>query len=707
MRRKFNKLLVFVFAVFVFNMTAEYAGSQNVYNGVNLDTVHAKRFDMGRMWTFDNPPVDYFAEAYGFTPTKEWLDHVRMSALRFATYCSASFVSGDGLVMTNHHCGRESVSQVEEKGEDLHTNGFLALTIDKERKVPGLFVDQLVQIIDVTKEVQAAFESGKTNDEKVANKDKKVKELEKKYAAETGMKCQMVTFYNGGEYSIYVYKRYNDVRLVFAPEDNAGFFGGDPDNFTYPRYNLDCTFFRVYDESGNPLKTEHFYKWSMKGAGTGEPIFVVGNPGRTNRLNTLTQLEIKRDFQYPDILSYINFTIAFYEEQIRKNPESAKDLNNDLFSFSNSQKVYIGEIKALNDPLIIARKKDFEKKFKNAVMSNSSLKAKYGNVWDEIAAANSTYKEIYPEYSIMQFNNRLSSKYFAIAEQLVSGARGNQPLDEAAIEKAYKDLDADYENMTLEFQLNRMIKKVGVKNEYVGKLTNGKTGKDAYNYVIGRTIMTDKDKVIALSKKGTQEILKSDDPIIKYVVSTRDRFDELMKKADAMRAKEKYYNELLGRAVFDVYGNSVPPDATFTLRIADGVIQSYPYNGTTAPPKTTFYGIYDRYYGFNKEYPWVLPERWVNPPKDFKLETSFNFISTNDIIGGNSGSPVINKDAEIVGLAFDGNMESLPGDFIFTEDISTCVSLDSEGMVEALKDLYKINRIALELRNGGIVTNNK
>ena len=215
--------------------------------------------------------------------------------------------------------------------------------------------------------------------------------------------------------------------------------------------------------------------------------------------------------------------------------------------------------------------------------------------------------------------------------------------------------------------------------------------------------MTDKDKVLALSKKGTQEILKSDDPIIKYVVSTRDRFDELTKKADAMRTKEKYYNELLGRAVFDVYGNSVPPDATFTLRIADGVIQSYPYNGTTAPPKTTFYGIYDRYYGFNKEYPWELPERWKNPPKEFKLETSFNFISTNDIIGGNSGSPVINKDAEIVGLAFDGNMESLPGDFIFTEDISTCVSLDSEGMVEALKDLYKINRIALELRNGGIV----
>jgi len=215
--------------------------------------------------------------------------------------------------------------------------------------------------------------------------------------------------------------------------------------------------------------------------------------------------------------------------------------------------------------------------------------------------------------------------------------------------------------------------------------------------------MTDKDKVIELAKKGTQAILNSDDPIIKYVVSTRDRFNELSKKVDGVKTKENYNKELLGRAVFDVYGTSVPPDATFTLRISDGVIKPYNYNGTIAPPKTTFYGYYDRYYGFNKEYPWTLPERWVNPPKEFKMETSFNFISTNDIIGGNSGSPVINQNAEIVGLAFDGNIESLPADFIFTEDLATTVSLDSEGMVEAINNMYKLNRIAVELRNGGIV----
>jgi hypothetical protein len=703
MRFKFNKIFLFIVSVFIFNVFTEYVSSQNVYNGVLLDTVKAKRFDMGRMWTFDNPPVDYFAEAYGFRPSKEWLDHVRMSALRFATYCSASFVSADGLVMTNHHCGRESVSQVEKEGEDLHNKGFLASTLADERKVSGLFVDQLVQIIDVTKEVQSAIESGKTTEEKMSIKVEKVKELEKKYSEQTGLKCQMVTLYNGGEYSIYVYKRYDDVRLVFAPEDQAGFFGGDPDNFTYPRYNLDCTFFRVYDENGNPLKTENYFKWSIKGASPGEPIFVVGNPGRTNRLNTITQLEIKRDLQYPDILSYINFIVDYYKEQIRKNPESAKELNNDLFSFTNSQKVYIGSIKALNDPMMIARKKDFEKKFKNAVMSNPSLKSKYGNAWNDIADANKEFRDIYPELSILNFNNRMSSRYFAIADQLVSSAHSNKALDDATIEKLYKDLDKDYEDAVLEFQIDRMIKKVGVKDEYVSKLTNNKTGKDAFDYVSGKTIMTDKDKVIELAKKGTQAILNSDDPIIKYVVSTRDRFNELSKKVDGVKTKENYNKELLGRAVFDVYGTSVPPDATFTLRISDGVIKPYNYNGTIAPPKTTFYGYYDRYYGFNKEYPWTLPERWVNPPKEFKMETSFNFISTNDIIGGNSGSPVINQNAEIVGLAFDGNIESLPADFIFTEDLATTVSLDSEGMVEAINNMYKLNRIAVELRNGGIV----
>lgn len=570
-------LLLFVF------LTPLYIYSQGTY-GVNLDTVKAQKFDNGKMWTFDFPPLDYFQSEYGFRPTQEWLDNVRMSALRFADYCSASFVSEDGLVMTNHHCGRESVSQVEKEGEDLHKEGFLAMKIEDERKVPGLFVDQLIKIIDVTKEMQTAIDQGKDIEEKDDFKFKKTTEIENRYKEGTSVVCQVVTLYNGGVYSAYVYKRYNDVRLVFAPEDNAGFFGGDPDNFTYPRYTLDCTFFRVYDEAGNPLKVSNFFRWSSNGAAPGEPIFVVGNPGSTSRLLTVSQLEFKRDITDPLILNYINRFVDSLYKVIEANPDKEKELTNELFNYTNSQKVYKGTLKGLNDGVLMARKKDFEKNFVKAVKSNEKLNAKYGNVWDDISALVKQKREIYEK-----------------------------------------------------------------------------------------------------NKNGD--------------------FRTLYRKLQELGAKEDYYNQILGRAIYDVYGTKIPPDATFTLRISDGVIKSYDYNGTMAPPNTTFYGMLDRYYSFDKKYPWELHKRWLNPPADFDFGTPFNFISTNDIIGGNSGSPMINKNAEIVGLIFDGNIESMPGEFIYSSDVPTTVSVDSRGLLEAINDMYNLKRIGSELANGKITNN--
>ena len=263
-----KKLILVLFIV----LTPIYVYSQGTF-GVNLDTVKAQKFDNGKMWTFEFPPLDYFQSAYGFRPTQEWLDNVRMSALRFADYCSASFVSEDGLVMTNHHCGRESVTQVQKEGEDFHKDGFVAMKIEDERKVPGLFVEQMTKIIDVTKEMQSAIDKGKDIDEKDEFKYNKIKEIEGRYKEGTNVICQVVSLYNGGVYSAYIYKRYNDVRLVFAPEDQAGFFGGDPDNFTYPRYNLDCTFFRVYDDAGNPLKVRNFFRWSKQWCRTRRTYF--------------------------------------------------------------------------------------------------------------------------------------------------------------------------------------------------------------------------------------------------------------------------------------------------------------------------------------------------------------------------------------------------------------------------------------------------
>jgi len=560
-----------------------YIYSQGVY-GVNLDTVKAQRFDNGKMWTFDFPPVDYFEEAYGFRPTQDWLDNVRMSALRFADYCSASFVSEDGLVMTNHHCGRESVSEVQKESEDLHKDGFYAFKLEDERKVPKLFVDQLIKIVDVTKEIQAETDKGKTIEEKDELKINKVQEIEKRFSEGKDIVGQVVTLYNGGVYSVYIYKRYNDVRLVFAPEDQAGFFGGDPDNFTYPRYNLDVTMFRVYDEGGKPLKVKNFFRWSNNGAVPGEPVFVVGNPGSTSRLLTVSQLEFNRDISYPLILNYINNYVDSLTKVIAANPDKEKELNNDLFSYTNSQKVYIGTVKALNDPVLMARKKDFEKKFRQAVEKNSKLKSKYGNTWNDIAE-----------------------------------------------------------------------------------------------------LMTEKRAIYDQNKNGN--------------------FRNVYRKLMEFQAKEDFYNQLLGRAIYEVYGTSIPPDATFTLRISDGVVKSYNYNGTTAPPVTTFYGMLDRYYSFEKKYPWTLSDRWLNPPPEFDLGTPFNFISTNDIIGGNSGSPMINKNSEIVGLVFDGNIESMPGEFIYNSEVPTTVSVDSRGLLECINDMYKMKRIGNELINGKISDN--
>ncbi|MFA7360124.1 MAG: S46 family peptidase [Candidatus Kapaibacterium sp.] len=574
-----NKTSKLFLLLFVF-LTPIYIYSQGTY-GVNLDTVKAQKFDNGKMWTFDFPPLDYFQSEYGFRPTQEWLDNVRMSALRFADYCSASFVSEDGLVMTNHHCGRESVSQVEKAGEDLHKEGFSAMKIEDERKVPGLFVDQLIKIVDVTKEMQSAIDQGKDIEEKDDFKFKKTTEIENRYKEGTSVVSQVVTLYNGGVYSAYVYKRYNDVRLVFAPEDNAGFFGGDPDNFTYPRYTLDCTFFRVYDEAGNPLKVNNFFRWSTNGAAPGEPIFVVGNPGSTSRLLTVSQLEFKRDITDPLILNFINNFVDSLYKVIAANPDKEKELNNELFNYTNSQKVFKGTLKGLNDGVLMARKKDFEKTFVQAVKSNDKLKAKYGNVWDDISTLVKQKREIYEK-----------------------------------------------------------------------------------------------------NKNGD--------------------FRTLYRKLQELGAKEDYYNQILGRAIYDVYGTKIPPDATFTLRISDGIIKSYNYNGTMAPPTTTFYGMLDRYYSFDKKYPWEIHSRWLNPPADFDFGTPFNFISTNDIIGGNSGSPMINKNAEVVGLIFDGNIESMPGEFIYSSEVPTTVSVDSRGLLEAINDMYNLKRIGSELVNGKI-----
>jgi len=681
---------------------------------LNLDTIKAGKFDTGRMWTFDFPPNDYFKSEYNFTPTEDWYNKVRMSALRFANYCSASFVSEDGLVMTNHHCGRESVTEVTKEGEDFHKEGFIAVNFEDERPVPGLYVDQLVLIRDVTNEIQGAIDKGTTQEEKLSNKQKTIKELQAKAKEETNLECSVVTFFNGGKYSLYGYKRYNDVRLVFAPETNAGFFGGDPDNFTYPRYTLDCTFFRVYDEAGKPIKTENYFKWSPNGAAPGEAVFVVGNPGRTNRLNTVAQLEYQRDYTYPVTMNMLNSLVDVYTEMLNEFPDRAYELQDQVFSFTNSQKAYNGILEGLRDPVLMQKKRDFEKNFKEEVMKRPDLKAKYGDLWDKIAGTRSELSKFTVESAGYSLNPIFSSKYLMIANKVVDIAKNLKlPVDQQkpdytgeelvkTIDKLYADLDVTLNEKLYAANVKAINLLLGEDNQVAKKLSGGFTGKDAIKYIKTKSVIVDKERTLQLVKAGPDGVLNSDDPFIYYIVNTQDKSKDFSAKGKEISTRESDYVQQLGRAVFEVYGTSIPPDATFTLRIADGVVQGYKYNGTIAPPVTTFYGMYDRYHSFGKEFPFELHNRWLNPSPEFQLETPFNFVSTNDIIGGNSGSPLINKNAEVVGLAFDGNIESLPGQFIFDTEANRTVSVHSAGMLEAIQDLYKLKRISEELKNGKI-----
>jgi hypothetical protein len=700
--KKLNKIILF-FIIFTFFYFVPSLISQTI-------EVKSGTTDIGKMWTFDYPPVEYLSKTYHFKPDKEWFEKARLASLRLPG-CSAGFVTEDGLIITNHHCARGALSSVAKEGEDLLTNGFFARSLEDERKVPNLYVDQLVLIKDITMEVQTAFESGKTDDERVKNRDQKIREIEEENKSKTGLICNVVTFYNGGKYSLYGYKRYKDIRLVFAPESMMGFFGGDPDNFTFPRYDLDMSFMRVYDDNGKPFKSENYYKFSKGGAKEGDLVFVIGNPGRTNRLNTIAQLEFNRDYSYPFILSLLDNVVSIYKNMTLKYPEKKVRYQNILFGYTNSQKVYANVLKGLNNPYLMAKKNDFEKKFREVIDNTSILKSKYSNIWSEIANLQKEKSAIFREYAALNFKRMGFSTTFSLVSDIVDYANMfvQPPKDLKAREerlkllksRTYSQID-EIEKELLIFQLKNFKSIYGESNHNLNKLLGNIPIKDAVNVLSESTILTNKDKALNLLDNPPEKIYNSDDPFISFVIRMQDRIKELRTKYEKIVSLENAKIQLLGMALHEVYGTSIPPDGTFTLRFSDGVVKTYEYNGTIAPPITTFYGLYDKYYSFGKQDPWDLPERWRKPPPEFDLKTPFNFVSTADTYGGNSGSPVVNKDLQVVGLNFDRNIEGMPREFIYTDETARNVCVHSEGILEALRDMYKADRIVKELQRGKI-----
>ncbi len=698
------------FAVFIISFLLVFVNLSfsQTYSGLNPDTVKAQKYDMGKMWTFENPPLDYFEKEYGFRPSAELLEKFQKSALKFGGGCSASFVSEDGLIMTNHHCVRDILATVQKDDENILRDGFFANTLDEERKVPNLKVEQLIIIKDVTNEIQSEMDKAGNDIDKIEARDNKIAEIKKINSdLHPELNFKIILLYNGGKYSLYGYKVYDDIRLVFVPELFVAKLGGDPDNFTFPRYGLDCAFLRAY-ENEKPIKTDFYFNWNKNSVVEDQPVFVIGNPGRTDRINTMAQIEYARDVQYPMIVGMFKEMYSIYEKMVNEAKAEDFKLIARLYSFGNALKVYQGTYKALLDPFLVARKKDFEKNFRESVKQNPELNAKYGNIWSEIESSRNqarvNAKKIYA-YTI----NFYSPQYLFMAKNLVDYA--NQLKENKITKEKYDSLSAklysknpdnDLQKKLMVIQLNIIKDNLPFDNLIVKKIIGEGSIEKAADDIFSKSVFTSKEKMMELANKGYDAVLNSDDPFIFYVLNTQPELQNMIAENQERNDKEEILNQMLGEALYKVYGDAIPPDATGTLRLADGIVKGYDYNGTRAPIKTTFYGALDRFYSFDKKFPFNLPSYFENLPKEFDLSTPLDFVSTNDIVGGNSGSPVVNTKGEIVGLAFDGNIESLPSNFIYTTEANRTVSVSSTGMMEAIKHLYKAARLSDELTNGRI-----
>ena len=653
--------------------------------------------EFGTMWTFDAPPLAYWKATYDFAPDQAWLDHVRLASVRLPG-CSASFVSGQGLVMTNHHCARACISAVSPADTNYQESGFVAKGIAEEKKCAGLYVDQLQSIEDVTARL-APLEG----DALAAASA----EIQKACADAPDVTCQVVPLYNGGRYSLYKYRRFGDVRLVMAPEEAISFFGGDPDNFTYPRYDLDLTLLRVY-ENDRPSAPKDFLRWSANGAADGEAVFIIGNPGSTGRLLTMAQMEYLRDVQYPDQLAQLDRQVAALREVSKAGPEARRANENAIFSALNAKKAITGYRTGLLDSTIMARKAKFEREFRGRIEADAALKAKYGSAWDEIAAAQKERTGIAAEARWHTFGNSTLLGAAGLLARLPAQAA----LPDSArlpqyrgpgLANARAQLGADIpvnpalEKLLLAAHLKAAAAELPATDPYLQALLAGRTPEAAAAALVDGTKLGDKAARVALLKGGARAVAASKDPMMVAARAILPIVDPLAMRIARQNATITANAARIGQATYAAYGTALPPDATFTLRITDGVVKGFPYNGTVAPYKTSFYGMFAHAAEFDHKPPYRLPDRWMAKRGSINMETPLDFVSTTDIIGGNSGSPVINRNAEVVGLVFDGNIEMLPNRFIFTDEVARSVSVHSEAIVEALRSVYEAGWIADEL----------
>lgn len=669
--------------------------------------------ELGTMWTFENTPLEYWRAQYGFEATPEWLQHVRMASVRYGQICSASFVSPTGLVMTNHHCARQCIERVSTATEDYLVEGFYAETRAEEKVCPELHLDQLVEIEDVTARVQGSVPEGASATEATAAIDAERRRIEEECAAATELQCQVVSLFHGGQYRLYRYRRYSPVKLVFAPDLQAGFFGGDPDNFTYPRYTLDVAFVRAYEADGRtPATTPYFFSWSPAGAREGDLVFITGNPGSTSRQITVSQALYEKEFRHPFTIDFLRAQRDFLIWYARNNPEAERRVRDQLFSIENSLKAYSGQNAGLQDTLLMGRKIRWERELRDRVDADPQLRAEYGGLWDRMHEIESEKLRIAAAVNINNVDF-IGEPEIALAAELIRYIEAVAEPEERRPEQ-YRGANAAQVEQYLrsptptnpEVSARLLLIRLDLARRWLPPddpfnrlaFQGNETPEAAAERLVRTTRVADAAYRGALIDGGRSALRSSDDPVIRLVREMLDRHGRLEPRRDELNAEEAVQTTRLARALFAVYGTDLPPDATFTLRISDGVVAGYPYNGTEAPPKTTFYGMFGRAADFDNRMPWTLPEPFDRRRGALDLSLPLNFVSTNDITGGNSGSPMIDREARVVGIAFDGNIEQLPNEFLFrTETGGRTVAVHSVGILEAIRSIYRATALVDEL----------
>ncbi|HEY1123465.1 MAG TPA: S46 family peptidase, partial [Haloferula sp.] len=667
--------------------------------GLLLALTPVVRADEG-MWLFTKPPVRQVKEKYGFEITPAWLEHLQKSSVRFGNGGSGSFVSANGLILTNHHVGAGMIEKLSTKERDLLKHGFYAATAGEELKCPDLELNVLISIEDVTDRVNAAVKDGQSPDEAAAARRAVIAAIEKESQDATKLRSDVVTLYQGGVYHLYRYQRYTDVRLVFAPDVKAAAFGGDPDNFEFPRYCLDCCFFRAY-ENDAPAKTPHFLKWKTEGAKEGELVFTSGHPGRTNRSVTLAQLETLRDDSFPYRLEQIFRGEALLRAWADRDLENARRSKGMIVGTQNGRKAIMARLNGLLDPALMARK----------AASETKLRETADAAFKRIESAEKNAREYETRLRLLEAGDAFGSGLFGIARTLLRVAdeagkpegerleeyreteRTSLELDLFSTEPIYKNL----ETLRMANALTFLCAKLGAADPTVQGILGGKSPDARAAELIQGTTLEDVELRKKLYEGGRDAIAASSDPLIKLAKLVDEEARKLRQRAEADEEVIAQAHREIAAARFARDGDSAYPDATFSLRLSYGVVKGYADGKETVPAQTTYWEMHERSENQGAIPPFDLAEAWKERASKLNPLVPLNFISTNDITGGNSGSPVVNRDGDLVGLVFDSNAPGLVSDFFYTEEKGRTVSVHPAGIEEAMKKVYHADRVLAEL----------